>query len=160
MDLQIGKPLFRTRLIPSAAPATGLVPHTVIKVQLRQANETWIIDTTGCQYGFRDILIPVDKYLADKGCQAVRSPTPYNASKTTDLDYFDTLPFMNMSQSQREARALEREARQRFAGFVGTRVNRDILAGPLGDFMAASEGMAAKLKLYMLDFAKMKGLCT
>ncbi|KAK3898104.1 hypothetical protein C8A05DRAFT_19260 [Staphylotrichum tortipilum] len=163
IDLYIGKPLLRTRLIPNPNPVESTrVPHTVVKVRRQNSDETWIIDTADCQYGFRDVLVPYEKYLADRGCQLAGTtiPAPYDASETSDLDYFDTLPFMNTARSQREARELERQARQRFATYVATRVYRAILNGSQNDFQAASEGLAAGLKLYMLDFARMKSLCT
>jgi len=42
------------------------MPHTVLKVGRLFANEAWILDIAGCQYGFREVLVPFVKYLADK----------------------------------------------------------------------------------------------
>jgi len=84
MDIHIGKPLVPTKLIPGM-DSNGC-PHTVLRVGRLFADETWILDTTGCQYGFRDVLIPCTKYLADKECRIEREPTTYDATETKDLD--------------------------------------------------------------------------
>jgi hypothetical protein len=120
------------------------------------AGETWILDTTGCQYGFRDVLIPYDKYFADKECRIVSGPTTYDAVETKDLDYFSTLPFMNRTRRQREGRELERQARLYFASFVDTRVNKDMLNGSAADFKDAFDKFGDELKSHMLDFADRK----
>jgi len=78
------------------------MPHTVLKVGRLFANEAWILDTAGCQYGFREVLVPFEKYLADKSCQVLNEPTTYDATETKDLDYFSTLPFLNRTRAQRE----------------------------------------------------------
>lgn len=81
----------------------------MIKVGLLLATEAWIIDRTGCQYGFREILVPFDKYVTDEACQLLGDPTIYNATEMKDLDYFSTLPFINKLRAQRKSRGLERK---------------------------------------------------
>jgi len=100
------------------------MPHTVLKVERLFANEAWILDTAGCQYGFREVLVPFEKYLADKSCQVLNEPTTYDATETEDLDYFSTLPFLNRTRAQREDKKLERQARLHFAVFVNTHVSK------------------------------------
>ncbi|KAK4158408.1 hypothetical protein C8A00DRAFT_39382 [Chaetomidium leptoderma] len=153
MDINIGKPLVPTKLIPNPSGLDSRdCPHTVLRV--RRADETWILDTTGCQYGFRDVLIPYQKYLADKECRIVNEPTTYDATETKDLDFFSTLPFMNRTRCQREDRELERRARLHFAVFVDTRVSKDMLDGSAAEIKAASDGFADELKSHMVDFTK------
>jgi hypothetical protein len=115
------------------------------------SNEAWIIDTTGCQYGFQEVLVPFEKYLADKSCRILNNPTTYDATETKDLDYFSTLPFMNRTRAQREDRKLERQARLHFADFVNTHVGGDILNGSAAEFKDKLDSFVYKLKLYMLN---------
>jgi hypothetical protein len=64
-------------------------------------NEKWIIDATGCQHGFRDVLMPFDKYFEETACHDLRRSQPYDANETKDIDYFLTLPFMTATGQQR-----------------------------------------------------------
>jgi hypothetical protein len=123
----------------------------VLKVGRLFANEAWILDTAGCQYGFQEVLVPFEKYLADKSCRISNDPATYDATETKDLDYFSTLPFMNRTRAQREDRKLERQARLHFADFVNTQVSRDILNGSAAEFKDKLDSFAHKLKLHMLN---------
>jgi hypothetical protein len=123
----------------------------VLKVRRVFANEAWIIDTTGCQYGFRDVLVPFEKYVADKSCRITSEPTTYDATETKDLDYFSTLPFMNKTRAQREDKQRERQARLHFAVFVNTRVSKDVLNGSAAEFKDKFDSFAYELKLHMLN---------
>lgn len=129
------------------------MPHTVLKVGRLFANETWIIDTAGCQYGFRDVLVPFEKYIADKSCRISSDPTTYDATETKDLDYFSTLPFLNKTRAQREDKKLERQARLHFAAFVNTRVTKDILTGSAAEFTIKFNNFVDELKVHMLNLA-------
>jgi hypothetical protein len=100
LDLHIGKPLIPTKLIPG--PDSSDLPHTLLKVRRLFADETWILVTAGCQYGFRDVLVPFEKYVADKSYRILSEPTTYDATETKDLDYFSTLPFLNTARVQQE----------------------------------------------------------
>jgi hypothetical protein len=123
----------------------------VLKVGRLFSNEAWILDTAGCQYGFQEVLVPFEKYLADKSCQILKNPVTYDATETKDLDYFSTLPFMNRTRAQREDKKLERQARLHFATFVNTHVRSDILNGPAAEFKDKSDSFVHELKLYMLN---------
>jgi hypothetical protein len=125
----------------------------VLKVGRLFANEAWILDTTGCQYGFRDVLVPFKKYVEDKSCRISGEPTTYDASETKDLDYFLTLPFLNRTRAQREDKKLERQARLHFAVFVNTRVSKDMLNGSAAEFKDKLESFVYELKLHMLNLA-------
>lgn len=148
MDVHIGKPLIPSKLVPG--PDARDVPHTVLKVGRLFSNEAWIVDTVGCQYGFREVLVPFEKYLADKSCQIVSDPALYDATETKDLDYFSTLPFLNKTRARREDRKLERQARLHFAVFVNTRLSKDILDGSAAEFRDKLDNFAYGLKMHML----------
>lgn len=126
------------------------MPHTVLVGRLF-ANEAWILDTAGCQYGFRKVLVPFEKYLADKSCQISNEPTTYNAIETKDLNYFSTLPILNGTRAQREDIKLKRQARLHFAVFVNTHVSKDILDGSAAEFKHKLDSFVHELKLHMLN---------
>lgn len=120
---------------------------------LDTADEAWILDTAGCQYGFRDVLVSFEKYVADKSCRISSEPITYDATETKDLDYFSTLPFLNRTRAQREHKKLERQARLHFAVFVNTRVSKDMLNGSAAEFKDNLDGFVHELKLHMLNLA-------
>jgi len=149
LDIHVGKPLIPTKLVPG--PDSSDMPHTVLKVGRLFANEAWILDTAGCQYGFREVLVPFEKYLADKSGQILNEPTTYDATETKDLDFFSTLPFLNRTRAQREDKKLERQARLHFAVFVNTHVCKDILDGSAAEFKDKLDSFVHELKLHMLN---------
>ncbi|OBS23262.1 hypothetical protein FPOA_03814 [Fusarium poae] len=149
LDIRIGKPLLQPKLLPG--PDLKDCPHTVIKVGLLNTTESWIVDTTGCQYGFREILVPFNKYITNNSCQFSGQPTMYNWTETKDLDYFATLPVMNKSRAQKQDRAMERRARLHFADFVNRHVGSDILDGSASEFNEKLESFGNMLKTHMLS---------
>ena len=151
LDLHIGKPLIPTKLVPG--PDSSNMPHTVLKVRRMFANEEWILDIAGCQYGFRDVLIPFKKYVADNSCRISSEPTTYDATETKDLDYFSTLPFFNRTRAQRQDGKLERQARLHFAAFVDTRTDQNMLNGSAPEFKDKYDSFVHELKLHMLKLA-------
>lgn len=152
LDVQIGKPVLPPKLIPG--PDLSKCPHTVIKVRLLSTAESWVIDTAGCQYGFRDVLVPFSKYAADKACRVVGEPTTYNWTETKDLDYYATLPFMNKSRAQKQDREVERQARMHFADFVDRHVNANVLDGSASEFSDKLASLVDGLKTHMLSIAE------
>ena len=125
------------------------MPHTVLKVGRLFANEAWILDVAGCQYGFREALVPFERYLADQSCRIVSEPTTYDATETKDLDFFSTLPFLNKTRAQREDREMERQTRLHFAVFVDKHVSQDILDGSAVEFKDKLDSFVHELKLHM-----------
>ena len=151
LDLHIGKPLIPTKLVPG--PDSSNLPHTVLKAGRLFTNEVWIFDITSCQYGFRDVLVPFEKYIKDGSCQISSDPITYDATETKDLDFFSDLPFLNRTRAQREDRKLERQARLHFAVFVNTRVTKDILNGSAAEFTVKFDSLVYELKAHMLNLA-------
>lgn len=72
VDLNIAHPVLKVRLNPGPVPDT--CPHTVLKIRQMLTGEIWILDTTGCQYGFRDVLLPMEQYLDDTTGQVIGDP--------------------------------------------------------------------------------------
>ncbi|KAL4783580.1 hypothetical protein BJX76DRAFT_368323 [Aspergillus varians] len=152
LDLHIGRQPVPVKLVPG--PDASICPHTVIKVGQLSAKERWILDTTGCQYGSREVLIPFDKYIEIRECRNMREPVAYDATETKDLDYFATLPFMNNTRAQRENMQQERQSRLQFAKFVDLNVSRDLLDGTDAGFKENLDGLVSELKSHMLKPAR------
>lgn len=152
MDLIIRNPPVPTKLIPDFDPYGDV--HTVLRIQEPGDNDTWIIDTTGCQYGYRDLLIPFDKYFMGKDFELLASPLPYNASETKDLDYYALVPCFTMSKAQRIGIRKERHTRHRFAAFVAKAVGDKFLEGSDAEFEETIDRFVDQLKTHMLSSIK------
>lgn len=153
LDLHIGKPKTPTKLFPG--PDSSNAPHTVLKLSSKPSNnETWILDTAGCQYGFREVLVPYKKYLMERSCRISNGTAPYDATETKDLDYFATLPFMNQTKTQREDMKQERKARLHFACFVKEQASKDIVDGSTAMFSDNLDIFIYELKLHLLNLGK------
>jgi hypothetical protein len=151
MELYIGKPLLRIRLMPKPIEP---IEHAVLKVHLSDTDETWVIDTTGCQYGFREILVPCEKYLIDRNCIVSIRPTAYLTHETFDLDFYEALRHMVITQRQQEEKDLQRQARKHFGLFVEKHLHRDILNYTERVFRPAYVNIITLLKVHMMRFAK------
>ncbi|KAH6668648.1 hypothetical protein F5X68DRAFT_52683 [Plectosphaerella plurivora] len=147
VDLLIRAPIFRARLTPGPDPRN--VPHTLIRVTT--PSEVWLIDSTGCQYGFEEVLVPYHPYFQDKDCKVVIPPTLYDATETKDLDYYKTIPSMNATELQRQNAEQERKDRLHFATYVDQHVSKDILEGSEEVFSKAANNFEADLRSHMLE---------
>ncbi|CAG8888172.1 unnamed protein product [Penicillium egyptiacum] len=155
MVVNIGRPRVPTRLVPGPDLHGG--PHTVLKIGRIESDETWIIDTTGCQYGFRDVLVPFDKYFLDNKCQILNGPRIYDAWETKDLDYLSTLHVFNKTKAQRQDMRLERLTRHHFAVFIYLRVLDDFLVGSNADYERKIDHFLNGLKTHIIDSIRNAG---
>ncbi|CAI7643443.1 unnamed protein product [Penicillium crustosum] len=153
--VNIGRPWVPTRLVPGPDIHGG--PHTVLKIERVESNETWIIDTTGCQYGFRDVLVPFGKYIHDNECRILSGPRIYDACETQDLDYLSTLYVFNKTKAQRQDMRLERLTRHHFAVFVYMSVYDDFLMGFGADYKRKFDHFVNGLKTHMVDSIRKAG---
>lgn len=143
IDLNVGRPVFQPKLVPG--PDATNLPHTVLKLGRPYSKETWVLDVSGCQYGFHDSLLPYHRYIDDGMCWIVNEPQTYDASETSDLDFFEHLPFMTRSRAQRIDLATERRYRRCFADFVEGHVEQTILEGTDADFQNRKKQFAMDL---------------
>jgi hypothetical protein len=150
LDVHIGKPRRRTKLVPG--PDASAVPHTVLKVRLRSTGEIWVVDTAGSQYGFREVLVPFDKYIAEKSGR-VTSSDIYDATETKDLDFYATFAPMNKTKAQRDILQVERKARICFAGFVDQGVGDDVLDGTAAKWEDKLDVLVAALTAHLMEHA-------
>ncbi|RAK81395.1 zinc finger MYND domain-containing protein [Aspergillus fijiensis CBS 313.89] len=147
MDLQIGKKPRPTRLVPGPDP-TGC-PHTVLVVTMRLSGEEWVLDPTGGQYGYREVLVPFTRYVDDREAKPWGYPVPYDATETSDLDFLVGLSGLGARRRDLE---VERRARGHFARFVRDNVGKEMLGGGADEFEKRLEGFDMRLKEHLWEF--------
>ena len=125
------------------------------------ANERWIIDIAGCQFGFHDVLVPFDKYIEHKACYDIMEPQPYNATETQDVDHSLSISSVVNNPQSRINLMWERAARLHFADFVRKRFEKfkgsfgkEMLSGSLSHFQSSLGGFIEQLKVHMTGFVK------
>ncbi|KAI8962416.1 hypothetical protein F5Y11DRAFT_365970 [Daldinia sp. FL1419] len=138
-------------------PST-ITTHAIVLVWL--GNEGWVVDVTGCQFGFQDVLIPIDKYFYDTVQDVVCGPFPYVETETTDVDAIDKKLSPTYTDQQRLKVAHERAARHHFAKFAldqfghykSTRPSKDFLNGTSKEFQTKLARFENDLKVHMTSF--------
>lgn len=114
-------------------------------------DESWVIDPSGSQYGFKDVLIPLEKYLADTDGRVTGVPYTYDATETTDVEISLELPWVD-TPTLRKDLEIEWRARVHFAAFADNVVEKDILAGSDAEFEAKLEELTRRLEEWMMRF--------
>ncbi|RSL51721.1 hypothetical protein CEP54_011274 [Fusarium duplospermum] len=147
-DLDMGKPLLNVKFVPSPMIA---VPHTVVAVRFPGLNEQWIIDVTGAQYGFKEVLMPFWKYLGVHGCQQLGESWDYDLSAEWDIDNISNIECLTRSQAQRDDLELERKIRKHFYAFVDEKIDRDLLKGTDYQFQVKLTVAIEDLRAHMLS---------
>ncbi|KAJ7636661.1 hypothetical protein FB45DRAFT_907040 [Roridomyces roridus] len=163
LDLQIEKPVFRTHLVEYLADGidSNGGPHTVLIVRLHN-NEAWIIDTAGTQYGFKEVLVPFERYIKDRASSNFVNgpPTKYTACETTDLDFMKEF-FPDYPKAGLDILEKEKKARLHFARFVENRVGvrkgrdlKDSVFDPSKDFGGSKEEFDTKFGELMKEMKR------
>lgn len=62
--------------------------HTVLRVTSK-LGEQWVIDSSGCQYGFQDVLVPLHKYLEGKRLDGI--PEQYESVAEVQAQWKEVL---------------------------------------------------------------------
>ncbi|CRK32140.1 hypothetical protein HYQ45_001305 [Verticillium longisporum] len=115
---RVTKPVFRTRFKNDEMnPYSGKSVHVVLRLGAKASGEMWVIDTTGAQYGFSDVLVPVMRYIDQRGNEPVKWPEPYTKTETSDLDAAMAQGVVT-NPTQEKFIKLEIRARKHFAQYV------------------------------------------
>ncbi|KAI1781400.1 hypothetical protein F4818DRAFT_436592 [Hypoxylon cercidicola] len=130
--------------------------HSLLKLQV--GDESWILDITGCQYGYPDLITPFHKYEQNK----VRGGVIKDEQYAGPYDTNDTTGDLQEIGSHRNGRArsarlvAEHNARKHFTAFVKTYFDdksaKDFLSGPTSEFNERVAGFADEVKALMTDF--------
>lgn len=144
----MGKPLLDVKFVPAPMVA---VPHTVIAVGLPGLNESWIIDTTGAQYGFKEVTMPFWKYLEAHESRQLQAPWDYDLSAEWDIDHISQVECLTRSQAQRDDLERERRVRRHFYAFADDKIDRDLLKGTDAQFGVKLTVVMEDLRAHMLS---------
>lgn len=144
--------MMNRRLATTFHPAIiyGDDPHIIIVLKLLDCgDEKWVIDTTGCQHGRTEVLVPYPRYQRETQFEQDGPLMPYFGTPTEDLDRLDRTPAANRTPAQAQQRALERQARQHFAVFVEERFRIMSTKGPNDAFEEFLLGLETDLRAHM-----------
>ncbi|KAI1469461.1 uncharacterized protein F4812DRAFT_458000 [Daldinia caldariorum] len=135
--------------------------HSILLVWL--GSEGWVIDVTGCQFGLRDVLVPLDSYFKKRVRRLVHGPFVYTEHETSDLDVFDDGLSLNNTYSKRLRATHERAARLHFAKVVqkrfdcyeSPRSSKELLGGTAKEFHTKLAFFESDLKTHMASFVNL-----
>jgi hypothetical protein len=113
--------------------------------------ETWVFDTVGSQFRFREVLVPFDKYMAERSCRVASGPSTYDTNETKDLDNYATLDLMNKTNALQNYMRAERKARVNFASFVDQDVREGVLAASAAEWDGMLDALVAALEARLLE---------
>ncbi|KAM0504342.1 hypothetical protein ACHAP8_002749 [Fusarium lateritium] len=120
---------------PDAAFFDMLKPgvHIVILATLRGSDEKWVIDITGCQFGFKDVLFPLEKYITETNCNVEWPASPYFHSEITDQQEIIALGGMPPPEPMADILRITRY-RLHFAALIKACVNNTLIVGSDAEF--------------------------
>ncbi|KAF5231996.1 hypothetical protein FANTH_13181 [Fusarium anthophilum] len=165
MSISLLGPMARGLLAESSPhyqfhPPDGLMTdrkfHTIIEATLDSSGERWLIDVTGCQYGFRDIVLPFEKYIAQNNCSSYERLQPYGHTETTDQDELPRSPLMILTRGPSERQLadieIEKGYRRHFAALVRALVHHGLTQGTDAHFAATLDKLARRVITYMSSY--------
>ncbi|KAF5595445.1 beclin 1 [Fusarium subglutinans] len=130
--------------------------HTIVEATLDSSGERWLIDVTGCQYGFRDILLPFEKYIAQNNCSSYERLQPYAHTETTDQDELPRSPLMILTRGPSEQQLadieIEKGYRRHFAALVRALVHHGLTQGTDAHFAATLDELVRRVITYMSSY--------
>ncbi|KAI0122593.1 hypothetical protein F4814DRAFT_446532 [Daldinia grandis] len=137
---------------------SNAVTHTILLVWI--GNEGWVVDITGCQFGFQEILFPLNGYFKKRVKSHARGPFAYTEHETSDLDVFDSKMSLNDTEQKILKAAHERAGRLHLAKFVKERFGRYESPGPSKEFLGGAPKefqlklarFESELKAHMMSF--------
>ncbi|KAI1213384.1 uncharacterized protein F4807DRAFT_263426 [Annulohypoxylon truncatum] len=146
-------------------PAETYPLHTVVVVDIQE--EKWIIDMTGRQFGFPDVISPLKKYMKDWQGKRVKTDKlcPYPVGELDDIDHSNFFPFIppvDRSADFLAHRAHEQTGRLHLKALIEKRFvdekhpsfPADLLNRTEEAFQAGLGEWVAEVKEHMMDFVK------
>ncbi|KAI0851673.1 hypothetical protein F5Y00DRAFT_259160 [Daldinia vernicosa] len=134
------------------------VLHIFVVVYLR--GEGWVVDTMGCQFGFPDVLVPLDNYFNTRIKVVPLEPVPPTENKTCDQEVFGRKLLLSDAETQRLKAAhvvaglkhFAEYIRVRFGLFRSTRPAEEFLSGAPEEFQVKLAQFESDLKVHMISF--------
>lgn len=159
--VEIQNPSLTIKFHPPDGIMTDRKFHTIIEATLDSSGERWLIDVTGCQYGFRDILLPLEKYIAQNDCSSYGLLQPYGHTETTDQDELPRSPLIILtggpSEQQLADIEIEKGYRRHFAALVRAIVNQGLTQGSDAQFSATLDELVRRVITYMSSYQPQTG---
>lgn len=154
--VEIRNPPLPIRFHPPAGIMTDRVFHTIVEATLDSSGERWLIDITGCQYGFRDILLPLKKYITQNNCSSYELLQPYGHTETTDQDELPRSPFFILTGGPNEQQLadieIEKGYRRHFATLVRALFHQGLTQGSDAHFAAILDDLAHRVITHMSSY--------
>ena len=126
--------------------------HMIVLATLATSHEKWVIDVTGCQFGFKGALFPFAKYV-EKHCTFMEMPIPYDQTETWDqerqLCRWETSPRNPLIADIRAYIGRELGYRRHFAALVKEHVNSSLIEGSDAEFEVKLTDFSRKVKTHM-----------
>lgn len=133
--------------------------HTALMVTTT-SGEQWVIDSSGCQYGFQDILVPLHKYL--EGKRLLGTPEQYeHYHEVHDIDHPKTVRLVQLDPLIQEEITLERPARLHFAKLIKRKIEKEginfsenLLSGSDKKFEEKVACFVQEIKAHMTEYVE------
>ncbi|KAF5700568.1 beclin 1 [Fusarium globosum] len=159
--VEIQNPSLTIKFHPPDGIMTDRKFHTIVEATLDSSEERWLIDVTGCQYGFRDILLPLEKYIAQNNCSSYELLQPYGHTETTDQDELPRSPLIILTRGPSEQQLadveIEKGYRRHFAALVRAIVNQGLTQGSDAQFAATLDELVRRVITYMSSYQPQTG---
>ncbi|KAF5685505.1 beclin 1 [Fusarium denticulatum] len=159
--VEIQNPPFTVKFHPPDGIMTDRKFHTIIEATLDSSGEQWLIDVTGCQYGFRDVLLPLEKYTAQNNCSSYELLQPYGHTETTDQDELPHSPLIILTGGPNEQQLadieIEKGYRRHFAALVRAVINQGLTQGSAAQFAVTLDGLFHRVITYMSSYQPQMG---
>ncbi|KAF9774397.1 hypothetical protein IL306_007615 [Fusarium sp. DS 682] len=160
VSVNVKKTPFPVKLDPPDIPPGGVSingsDHVVVQATLVSTGEKWVIDITSCQYGLRDILLPVHKYLAPNYYFSLHGKVPHYWTETTDQDEVayspDISPGGRPSKQQLADIGIEKEYRRHFAALVRGHVDNSLIQGSDAEFVVKVNNFTQRVSAHMSSY--------
>ncbi|KAL4909114.1 hypothetical protein BDW74DRAFT_174327 [Aspergillus multicolor] len=136
------------REFEDSKPEPPINGHGAVSIKLSSPEETWVLDVTSAQFGFRDTLEPIRRYKAARKCgKADVGSSKYVENLTTDID--KTTKGVGAVYAAKEMSEAERPSRLRFAAFMDTAVDKHFIDETPAEFEKKLKDFKGALKLHM-----------
>nr|RBQ95389.1 hypothetical protein FVER53263_00520 [Fusarium verticillioides] len=159
--VEVQNPPLTIKFHPPDGIMTDRKFHTIIEATLDSSGEQWLIDVTGCQYGFREILLPLEKYIAQNNCSSYELLQPYGHTETTDQDELPHSPLIILTRGPNEQQLadieIEKGYRRHFAALVRAVINQGLTQGPDAQFAVTLDGLVHRVITYMSNYQPRMG---
>ncbi|KAF4435426.1 beclin 1 [Fusarium acutatum] len=159
--VEIQNPPLTIKFHPPDGIMTDRKFHAIIEATLDSSGERWLIDVTGCQYGFRDILLPLEKYIAQNNCSSYELLQPYGHTETTDQDELPRSPLIILTRGPNEQQLadieIEKGYRRHFAALVRAVINQGMTQGSDAQFAATLDELVHRVITYMSSYQPQMG---